>query len=159
MAKQYAATPARNALYRRLRVAYNWAQTNLPEWRDDDYRNVLKIHGAAMVDGKYSATTMSHQQMEEAFRFFQKKGFRLQRKPTSKKDRNWRKPRIAKLNAMWCALADAGHVENKSESAMAAWCRHNVKDLTQLQWADSDQLNKAVEMLKSYCKRCDVEVY
>ncbi len=157
----YPATPARKRLYTRLRVGDAWAERRWPDWRGDDYRMVLSNFGAQKVRGVYSATTMTDQQLKNVMSYFTKRGFRLQPKKSTDKTAvsDWRKPRIAKLNAMWCQLADAGHVDDRSETAMEAWCKNNVPGVTRLQWADNGQLNKSVQMLKQFCIRCDVTVY
>jgi hypothetical protein len=160
MPKQYPATLARKQLYVRLRVACTWAAKKWPTWCDEDYRQVLCNFGAQVVNGKYSGTTMTEPQLKNAMKYFYQKGFRLQPKKVDPKKSpgDWRKPRIAKLNAMWCELADDGHVEDRSQSAMEAWCKNNVPGLSRLQWTDSGELNKAVEMLKGFCRRCRVDV-
>ena len=151
---QTAQQARRKRLYVLLRVANNDMAARVPDWDDDDYRNVLKNHGAKTCNGRISATTMSLAQLDNALRFFKTHGF----KPRAKKTvANWRAPRIAKLNAMWCALADNGHLRDRSEQAMQTWCVREVNGLTRLQWATSDQLNTAVEMLKRYLQRCGVD--
>ncbi len=141
----------RQKLYVLLRVANNFMAAKVPDWSDDDYRHVLKINGAKEVKGRYSAASMSVAEMEKALDHFKAAGFKAKAK---KSNGTWRSPRVAKLNAMWCALSDAGCVRNRSEDALQTWCANNVKGLTKLQWATSEQLNTAVEMLKRYSNRC-----
>lgn len=75
---------------------------------------------------------------------------------TSLSTAKWRRARVGKLNAMWCMLADHGHVHDRSESAMHTWCRHNVAGLERLEWADAGQLNIAIEKLKQWCLRLEL---
>jgi hypothetical protein len=144
----------RKQLYTLLRVANAYMAGKVPHWSDDDYRLLLKLYGAKLKSNRYSATTMSVAGLENALDYFKAAGFkpRAKQKPST----NWRSARIAKLNAMWCALADAGHVRNRSEKAMQTWCCNQVKELTALQWATSDQLNAAVEMLKKFQQRAGI---
>ncbi len=127
-------------------------------WDDEFYYGIwLPMQGATKKDGKYSASTMTDQQLSQAVEAMIQSGFR----PESKKGKfthaqDWRKPRIAKLNAMWMAMADAGAVEDRSQDALEAWCkRHHKKD--RLQWASSDELNTCIEQLKAWGKRADVQ--
>ncbi len=142
----------RKRLYTLLRVAHTWAEQHLSGWTEDDYRGLLQRHGATQKSGKFSASTMTDKQLESALTEFRQKGF----KPTSKtRTAEWRAPRIAKLNAMWLDMHRAGLVRNRSEQAMQAWCKNNVRGLNQLQWATSAQLNQAVEMMKQMHARIE----
>lgn len=141
----------RNRMYIALAIAHRWAADSLPEFREDDYRDILRRYGAKEVNGKYSAKTLSIGQLYQVEDHFKKLGFKKRHKPAAGQS-----PRIKKLNAMWCALADGGHVNDRSESAMESWCKNNVPRFTQLRWATGDQLNKAIEMLKRWAAREDV---
>jgi len=135
----------RKRLYTLLRVGNSDLQQNLYGWDDEQYRELLQRCGAKEKNGKVSATTMTHAELNNAYTELKRLGF----KPKQKNGADWRKPRIAKLNAMWISLADLGVVNNRSEDAMRTWCTHNVQGLNKLQWATSDQLNKAIEMMKA----------
>lgn len=145
----------RDRLYKLLAVGNRELANSRPGWCDEDYRLILKQCGARLVGDRYSATSMSESQLEAALARLKERGFRI-RQPRS--GASWRAPRIKKLNAMWCALADAGVVRNRSQSAMETFCRKRVRGMTQLQWATTEQLNQAVEELKQWCIRCGVEV-
>lgn len=131
-------------------------------WDEEFYRGIwLPRQGATKdADGRYSATTMTISQLCQAVERMKDSGF----KPTGsggkkfthdKKD--WRGPRIAKLNAMWLAMAEAGAVKDKSQDALEQWCKnHHKKD--RLQWASSKELNTCIAQLKAWAKRCDVEL-
>ncbi len=146
----------RKRLYTLLQVANRELTHARAGWCDDDYRAILQQCGATEKSGKFSASTMTNPQIEQALERFKQLGFKPRRSQT--KTAPWRMPRIAKLNAMWCALADAKVVDDRSETAMKAWCKHQVKGLNNLEWATSEQLNKAVEMLKQFCRSREVEV-
>lgn len=154
----------RNRLYTLLGVGQRELQKTLPHFGEDDYRAVLTTYGAREIDGKPSASTMTIAQLEQTLEHLKQLGFKpkatrgASARRKGKQQWNWRDARIAKLNAMWCALADAGHVRDRSEHAMKAWCAHKVPELTRAEWSDSNALNKAIEMLKRYCERCGVEL-
>lgn len=137
----------RGRYYTLLRLGHNDLMSNLCGWDDEQYRELLQRCGATLKNGKYSATTMNLKQLDDALNEIKRLGFKPKKSKSS--GANWRAPRIAKLNAMWIALADAGVVENRSEEAMHRWCQNQVPGLGKLQWATSQQLNKAIEMMKS----------
>lgn len=146
----------RTRLYKLLAVGNRELHGQRAGWCDDDYRYILQQCGASLEDGKYSAKSMTIPQLDTALARLKQLGFKV-KKPASSGTGTWRAARIRKLNAMWCALADGGHVRNRSSQAMETFCRKRVPDMTRLQWATSDQLNKAIEELKAWCKRCEVE--
>ncbi len=148
----------RKRLYTVLQVGNAWLTENRIGWDEECYRDLLARHGAQQKNGKYSATTMDLQQLELAHREMKDLGFKPTRKKTADGKRDWRAPRIKKLNAMWIAMADAGAVENRSEEAMRKWCENQVPGPTKLQWAKTDQLNKAVEMMKRMATNAGVEI-
>ncbi|MGZ8153054.1 MAG: regulatory protein GemA [Methylovulum sp.] len=131
-------------------------------WDEEFYRGIwLPLQGATKdAGGRYSATTMTIDQLCQAVERMKDEGF----KPTGnggkkfthdKKD--WRAPRIAKLNAMWLAMAEAGVVKDKSQDALETWCkRYHKKD--RLQWASSQELNTCIEQLKAWAMRCHVKL-
>jgi hypothetical protein len=150
-AKQFPSNPLRVRMYTRLAVANAQLKKVRPEFTDDDYRHILKMHGAQLVDDKYSAKTMTVQQLGAALSHFHDLGFRMSAKvarEAGKTPKTWKSPRIGKLNALWCSLADAGVINDRSEQAMQRYCENNVRGLTKFEWITSDQLNKAIEMLK-----------
>lgn len=146
-------TDRRTQLYTLLGVGNRELHTARAGWCEDDYRLILMQCGAELKGGKYSATTMNIQELEAALGRLKALGFKVKK---GRSNETWRGPRVAKLNAMWCALADGGHVRNRSQHAMETFCRKRVPGLTRLQWATSEQLNKVVEELKQWCRRCNV---
>lgn len=129
-------------------------------WDDEFYYGVwLPMQGAAKdADGRYSATTMSIGQLSQAVERMKESGFKPKPKRKFSHDKpDWRASRIAKLNAMWLAMAEAGVVGDKSRAALETWCkRYHKKD--RLQWASSKELNACIEQLKAWAKRNDVEL-
>lgn len=120
---------------------------------EDAYRANLAHYGS----GKTSAKDMSVPELETVLSTFKDMGFKVKRKRTSLTSGNWRKPRLAKLNAMWIMLADNGHVRDRSEAAMQSWCIGQIKGLEKLEWADSIQLNQCIEKLKMWCARVGLD--
>lgn len=146
--------PTRARLYKLLAIGKQHVC-----WSDGYYRQQLAAHGATEKDGRVSATTMTIAQMEAVLADMQGEGFVIKRgrkgsgPGTSLKVAKWRRSQIGKLNAIWCLLADHGHVRNRSEQAMHVWCQKKVPGLTRLEWASAEQLSTAVEALKGWGKR------
>jgi phage gp16-like protein len=137
----------RTRLYRLLAVARR--EVGMSE---DDYRQMLTSYGArADADGYVSATTMSLTDLERALAHMKHVGFRP-RKRAVHNATDWRQPRIAKITALWCTLADAGVVRDRSERAMLRWCA-GVTKRARLEWATSQDLNRCVEGLRSWAQR------
>lgn len=145
---------ARQRLYRLLAIGRRDCA-----WADGYYRQRLAAHGATERNGHISAKTMSLAQMEAVLTEMKGEGFapRRARKGTGPGTAlnvaEWRRRQIGKLNAIWCLLADDGHVRNRAEQAMHAWCQHKVPGLSRLEWAEPAQLNRAVEELKRWAQR------
>lgn len=144
----------RSKCYQLLGIARKQLEKTRPGFSDDDYRHILFMNGATMVDGKFSATTMTVAQLQAALSHCQDLGFRISKKvqrerATKSGEGNWRAPRVGKLNALWISLADAGVIHDRSESAMRHYCENKVPGLTKFEWITSAQLNTAIEMLKA----------
>jgi len=131
-------------------------------WDEEFYRGIwLPLQGATKdADGRYSATTMTIAQLCQAVERMKDSGF----KPTGQRgkkfthaNKDWRAPRIAKLNVMWMAMAEAKVVQDKSQDALEKWCKnHHKKD--RLQWATSQELNTCIEQLKAWARRRHVKL-
>ena len=145
MARQ---TYTRNKLYTLLAVGKKQLG-----WSENIYRAWLHEQGAKEVNGKTSATSMNYGQLFAAVEDMKRRGFTPSRGSVSSGTAGWRQSRIAKLNALWIQLADAGLVRNRAEEAMHEWCRKAVPGLTRLEWATSQQLNHAIEALKAWRDR------
>lgn len=143
--------------YKCLGIAKRQLEQVRPGFCEEDYRQILFMHGAKQKGGTFSASTMTIAQMDNALKHCQQLGFKLSKKvqrETPKMQRDWREPRVAKLNAMWIALADAGEIDDRSEQAMQHWCQNRVPGLVRFEWITSAQLNTAIEMMKQFCQRC-----
>ncbi len=127
-------------------------------WDEAHYRARLAAHGATPVAGRVSATSMSLAQMTAVLDEMAQHGFAWRPRGgagpgTQLRVTPWRARAIGKLNKLWCLLADAGFVRNRSEQAMHAWCQARVPGLTRLEWASASQLRTATEELKAWAMR------
>lgn len=123
---------------------------------EEDYRALLARHGASLIGDKYSATTMTIDGLQAAMTEMRQKGFTPQGK-TLANATDWRKPRIAKITAIWCALADAGVVKNRGEAAMVKFCAR-ITGKARLEWAESEDLNACIQALRAWAKNTGVKL-
>jgi len=63
-------------------------------------------------------------------------------------------PQARMARGLWIELADAGAVRDRSEKALASFCRR-VTGVDRLEWLRAEQANKLVEALKDWRKRAD----
>lgn len=125
---------------------------------DDSFRAMLARHGATEKDGHPSRQTMSIPDLDAALREMRAKGFKPRpRRGRARNMEDWRAERIKKITALWCALADAGVVHNRSEKAMVAWCAGITKK-ARLQWTTTVDLNNCIEGLKRWAAREGVKL-
>lgn len=139
----------RYALYRLLNVA-----RAVLGMQEEDYRVLLARHGATARNGKVSATTLDLAGLEAVLDELRAKGF----KPRGRAIHNatdWRKPRIAKITAIWCALADAGVVRDRGEAAMLKFCTRITRK-ARLEWARSEDLNNCIQALRAWARQAGV---
>jgi len=142
----------RNQLYTLLQVG----KSNL-QMSEKDYRAFLHKHGARKdAKGRFSGTTMSIKQLLDALDDMKSQGFVPKRSSKLGND-NWRAPRIRKITALWCALADTGEVHERGYQSMERWCRSLIKT-SKLEWAGGQGLNDCIEALKSWCHRKGVAI-
>lgn len=124
---------------------------------DDTYRDFLQSHGAQKKAGRISASTMSLKQLFHALEGMKRAGFVLRRKSVTTQQADWRRPRIKKIIALWCTLADAGVVKDRSEKAMNDWC-YSITKKARLEWSESPDLNACIEGLKKWAWREKVKL-
>ncbi len=139
----------RKRMYRLLAVGKR--QLGLPE---DDYRWSLQANGATLVDGKYSATTMSVPALKQVLTYMRELGFTPVHKQSDgqAKDAGWRQSRINKAYAIWCQLHEENVVRNRGWPALHKWSATITKK-AKLEWADSQDLNAVIEGLKQWAVR------
>jgi len=141
------ATDPRTRYYRLLAVGKR--QLGMDE---ETYRAFLAAHGAGEVAGRVSATAMDFGALVAAVEALRRQGFKPRRKTVADGHANWRAPRIAKITALWCALADAGAIRDRSERAMLKFCAGQT-GTARIQWATGAGLNRCIEALKSWAGR------
>lgn len=129
-------------------------------WADDgaEYQGLLQRHGAQVVDGRYSKSTLTIGGLMAVVDDMKRNGFKpIRSKPSPESSTDWRAARIAKITALWCTLADAGVVRERGEPAMVKWCARLTKK-ARLKWATSADLNQCIEGLKDWAQREGVKL-
>ncbi len=142
MERKYDITPERARLIRVIHVGKRELGMN-----EDDYRRFLQ-----RCTGKRSCNALSDTQLRHVRDEMKRRGFHVKPKARSKPASKAKQPRINKITALWCSLADAGAVKNRSQEAMEAWCK-SMTNGRPLAWAESNELNNCIEALKSWCVR------
>lgn len=62
----------------------------------------------------------------------------------------------AKMYALWCVLADHGHVENRSVKALEAYARR-MTGIARLDWIKRRDATLVIESLKQWLRRVGLE--
>lgn len=120
---------------------------------DDSYQALLQ-----RLTGKESAQTLSLLDLERLLVEFKRLGW--QPKPRKKKPQaveDWRMPRIRLIKRLWLWLHQHNQVRDVSDSALLSFCQQHMQ-AAQLNWAESHELNKCVEALKSWQRRAQKAV-
>jgi phage gp16-like protein len=115
---------------------------------DDSYQALLQ-----RLTGKESAQALSLPDLERVLAEFKRFGW--QPKPSKKKAQAaeaWRMPRIRLLKRLWLWLHQHNQVRDASDNALLSFCQQHMQ-AAQLNWAESHELNKCVEALKSWQRR------
>lgn len=139
--------------YKKLGAASTWCKKNLDAFDEDTYRALLREHGAKEIQGRISAKSMSSEQMQAAYDHMKKLGYPAR---SFNSFTAWRENRIKKMYAIWCALHEAEHVKNKNMNAMSSFLEQRLR-IKRLAWADSNQINKGVEIMKKWALRVGVK--
>lgn len=137
-------------------IAKGWAVKNLIGWSDETHRDLLVRHGAAMIDGRVSASALSVPQLSAVLNDYQHRGW-----PRTKKVFGQGKavvksvpPQIAHLVRLWGRLGQAGKISKSTRSALLAFCArqggHEVKDLDSL---TTEECQAITEALKAWLVR------
>ncbi len=132
-------------------IAKGWALKNLPGWCDETHRDLLSRHGATMVDGRVSASTLTVPQLGAVLDDYQRRGW-----PRTKKVFGQGKaatkpvpPRIAHLVRLWGKLGQAGKVAKATRPALLAFCARQVgrevPDLDSLGVAECQSITEALK--------------
>ena len=136
---------------------------------DDTYRALI----ARIGRGAKSSKDLTPLQRQAVIAHMKASGFKLQAKRAPLKGATRGEPQLAKLRALWWALADARAVERPvdataCDAAVGAWGlrqigdawakRHGGEPLTALRFADADQLHDLIEQLKQWGYRVGARV-
>jgi len=118
---------------------------------DEAFRQLLARHGAKERDGHPSRKTMSLSQLAATVDEMCVKGFRPRPKGGARVS-DWRAARVAKLRAMWIALADAGVVRDRSDKALIMFCAR-ITGIARIEWLPSRKLSDCVTALRTWARR------
>jgi hypothetical protein len=138
--------------YRQLvGIAKGWAAKSLPGWCDETHRDLLARHGATLVGGRVSASTLKVPQLGAVLADYEHRGWPRSKqvfgkgKPAAKAV----PPRIAHLVRLWGKLGAAGKVANASRPALLAFCARQVGravlDLDSLEVAECQAITEALK--------------
>lgn len=116
--------------------------------QDDSYRAIL-----LQIGGKTSAAELSDAKLEQVLAHMKKCGFVVQAKGSKRALAD--DAQSTKIRALWLALADAGVVHNRSETALAAFVK-KMTGVEALQWLSSAQASRVIEHLKKWQTRAGV---
>ncbi len=140
--------------YRQLvGIAKTWAAKNLPGWCDETHRDLLTRHGAVMIDGRVSASTLNVPQLDAVLDDYERRGWSRQRKVFGAGQGAAAKPvpaGIAHLVRLWGKLGQAGKVANASRPALLAFCARQcqgreVPNLDSLSMAERQAITEALK--------------
>ncbi len=138
-----------------LGMARSWALQNVPGWSDESHRDLLRTHGAQMMDGRISATTMSMPQLDAVLQDYERRGWQRRRR-TYQSGRIVRNvpEDIAKIVRMWALLGERGRLSNASRPALLAWCgRQTGQTIRRLDDLSPQQRADVIEALKRWSER------
>jgi len=143
--------------YRQLvGIAKGWADKNLIGWDDEMHRQLLQRHGAIMIDGRYSASSLNVPQLGNVLEDYAKRGWPRRQKWQGKTAEQPKKvtPQIGLIVKLWGKLGQAGKVNNASRAALLSFCArqtaHNVPDLDSL---EAEEAQAIIEALKAWMAR------
>jgi phage gp16-like protein len=133
------------------------------KWDDEFYYGIwLPMQGATLMDGRYSAKTLSDQQLIKALEAMKRVGFKVRHVNGNQATGPKTSRALAddgqskKIRALWLELHAAGGVRDASERALARWIAGQTKSsdgIEALQWLSSDQASRLIEQLKKWLKR------
>lgn len=119
---------------------------------EESYRALVSRFSKGRTE---SAGEMSAAERRALIDHFRSLGFKPKEKGAPKRAGGRRldeRPQARKLRALWLALWQLGHVQEPGEGALAAFLKRHT-GLEALQFADAEELNKAIEHLKAWCQR------
>lgn len=131
-------------------IAKSWAMKSLPGWSDESHRDMLQRHGAQLIEGRISASSLNVPQLDAVLGDYERRGWsRTKRVFASNGKAKSVPPRIAFLVRAWGKLGTAGKVANASRPALLAFCArqvaHDVPDLDSLTIAECQSIAEAMK--------------
>lgn len=143
--------------YRQLvGIAKGWAVKNMPGWCEETHRDLLARHGATMIDGRVSASTLNVPQLGAVLDDYERRGWPRSKKVFGKGKAAAKAvpPRIAHLVRLWGKLGEAGKMDSATRPALLAFCARQVgretPDLDSLSVAECQMIT---ESLKGWLRR------
>lgn len=143
--------------YRQLvGIAKGWAAKNLPGWCDETHRDLLLRHGASMVDGRISASTLSVPQLGAVLDDYERRGWpRTKQVFKGGQGKTCAVPaRIAHLVRLWGKLGQAGKAAQATRPALLAFCARQVgRAVPDLDSLSKPECQRVTEALKGWLGR------
>lgn len=121
---------------------------------EDTYRALLE--GAT---GKTSCSDMSSGQLNQVVKAMRDRGFKPRGKASPRSRNNLVKSRVDKLRAIWIVMAQCGHINDGSDTALLHWVqgqleKRNAEPLQALNWLETHRdCNLILEQLKRWRDR------
>jgi len=140
------------------RLRYNkliFAGLKALSWSKDgaQFQGLLQGAGARQKpDGSFSLSSLEIGKLMAIYDELKKAGFKPKPKSAASRAAVSKQGQIKKIIAIWCALADAGVVRDRSEAAMTRWCA-GITGKARLEWAYPQELIVCIESLKKWAKR------
>lgn len=147
------------AHYRQLvGIAKGWAVKHLPGWCDDCHRDLLKKHGAAAIEGRYSAGSMTLPQLAAVLSDYEGRGWPRQRKyapPVGQSVKPQAIPKDIRLMVqLWGRLGQSGKIDHATRPALLKFCaRQTAQNVPNLDALSVDQRQAIIEALKAMLRR------
>ena len=143
MTAQHNIDHRRNGLIAKIHVAKKSLAMN-----EDNYRAVL--FGAT---GKESCSKMSHSELENALKAFERFGFKAQPKQRTKTKQDYAKsPQVRKIRALWLTLYHLGEIVDSSEDALEVFVKKTCK-VDNLKWLHAFQADDVIRALRGWLSR------
>lgn len=142
--------------YRQLvGIAKGWAMKSLPGWSEESHRDLLQRHGAVLLDGKLSASTLNMPQLDAVLCDYERRGWaRTKRVFMGSGDAKKVPERIAMLVRLWGKLGKAGKVEKATRPALLAFCARQVgRKVANLDALSVAETQKLIEAMKGWLSR------
>lgn len=135
-------------------IAKGWTEKNLPGWTDDIHRALLERHGAAVINDRISASSLSLPQLGAVLDDYESRGWVRQK--TFRRGDQAGKPKkvsaqIGLMVKLWGKLGDAGKIKKATRSALLSFCArqtaHDVVDLDSLTTEEGQAIIEAIKAM------------